>query len=235
MIDIHSHLLYGVDDGAKTIEESIEVLKDLKAVGYSDIILTPHYIKDSSYNSNKKNNLTILKKLKTEIKKNKLNINVYLGNEIYIDNNIEELLKTEEITSLNDSKYLLIELPMSGEYLGYQDIFANLINLDYKVILAHPERYLSFQKDYKKVEELAKIGVCFQCNMESILGKYGRHAKKLIKKMLKKHQVMFLATDIHHKKHNYDDYLEAKRLILKYINEDEYNKLVFENANNVIN
>ena len=146
MIDIHSHLLYGVDDGCKTIEESIEILKDLECLGYTDIVLTPHYIANSKYTSSKKDNEKKLNALKNELQKRQIHINLYLGNEIYIDEKIDSLLKDKKITSLNDSDYLLIELPMSGEFPGYEDILFDLISKGKKVILAHPERYFALRR-----------------------------------------------------------------------------------------
>lgn len=233
MIDIHSHLLYGVDDGAKSIEESLDILADLKRLGYTDVILTPHYIKDSHYDSKRSENLKRLKVLKEELKNNNIDINVYLGNEIYIDDDIEEFLNNDIISSLNDSKFLLIELPMSGEYPNYKEIFNYLIKKNYNVILAHPERYLAFQKDFSKVEELSDIGVYFQCNIESINGRYGKNAKKTIKKLLKNRKINFLATDIHHKRNN-EDFLKSKKSILKYIKEEEFNILTYENPSKII-
>lgn len=234
MIDIHCHLLFNIDDGSKSIEESISILKSLKELGYSDIIITPHYIKDSKYNSSKKNNTKLLNKLKEEIEKENIKINIYLGNEIYIDDDIIGLLNKNEISSLNDSDYLLIELPMSGEYENYVEIFSDLINNNKKVILAHPERYLSFQEDFNKIYELESIGVLFQSNIESIIGKYGKGAKKMIKKLLKNKKISFLATDIHHIKHDYDDYNKAFKKILKYISEDELNRLIIKNPKKVL-
>lgn len=234
MIDIHSHLLYGVDDGAKTIEDSISILSDLKDLGYTDVILTPHYIKDSHYDSTRSENLKRLKALREELQNNNININVYLGNEIYIDDDIEDFLNNNVISSLNDSNFLLIELPMSGEYPNYKEIFNYLIKKNYNVILAHPERYVAFQKDFSKIEELSEIGVYFQCNIESIVGRYGKTAKKTIKKILKAHKINFLATDIHHKR-NKEDFLKAKKLILKYITKEEFNILTYENPSKIIN
>lgn len=234
MIDIHSHLLYGVDDGAKTIEDSLSILSDLKDLGYTDVILTPHYIKDSHYDSTRSENLKRLKVLREELQNNNININVYLGNEIYIDDDIEDFLNNNVISSLNDSNFLLIELPMSGEYPNYKEIFNYLIKKNYNVILAHPERYMAFQKDFSKIEELSEIGVYFQCNIESIVGRYGKTAKKTIKKILKNHKINFLATDIHHKR-NKEDFLKAKKLILKYITKEEFNILTYENPSKIIN
>ncbi len=235
MIDIHDHLLFGIDDGAKTIDESIDVLKDMEKAGYKSIILTPHYIKDSNYSSSATNNYRKLKELKEALKENNININLFLGNEIYIDEEIYELLNKKEIYPLNGTNFLLIELPISGEYPGYQEIFSFLMSKGFNIILAHPERYLSFQKDYKKISELASLGVFFQCNLGSLLGKYGSGAKKLIKKMLKDKKVTYLATDIHHKKHDLNDFNKAKKIALKYISEIEFNKLVKGNPSLLLN
>ena len=233
MIDIHSHILFSVDDGARSIEESISILKDLKRAGYSSIILTPHYIKNSKYDSNREHNLKRLEVLKDEVKKNNLDINLYLGNEIYIDDDIISLLRDEEITSLNDSKYLLIELPMSGEYENYEDIFTDLIYRGYKVILAHPERYFAFQKDFNRVYELERIGVLFQSNIDSIIGGYGSNAKKMVKRLLKEHKLSFLATDAHRRK-NPDNFLKAHKRALRYIDDEYYQELVEGNASKLL-
>ena len=229
MIDIHNHLLFGIDDGSKSIEESVDVLKDLESIGYTDVILTPHYISNSRYSSDVVSNYYLMKELESSLKENNINIKLHLGNEIFIDDDIMGLIKNREAYTLNGSMYVLIELPMSGEYDGYQDIFDDLISSGCKVVLAHPERYISFQNDYNKALELENIGVIFQSNLGSLLGKYGMGAKKLIKRLLKDKKVTFLATDIHHKKHDLNDFNKAKKVALKYISEVEFNKLVKEN------
>ena len=234
MIDVHSHLLYGIDDGSKSIDESISIIKYLNEIGIKDIIITPHYINYSSYNSTKENNLMLLSKLKEEIKKNNINTNLYLGNEIYIDENISELIKNNIISSLNDSKYLLIELPMSGEKENYIDIFSDLINEGYIVVLAHPERYTSFQKDFNKIYELNDIGVLFQCNIGSIIGEYGKSPKKVLKRMLKEDLVFMFGTDIHHKKDDNNFLDKAKKKLKKYISEEKLDDLLENNAKKII-
>ena len=211
MIDIHSHLLYGIDDGSRSIVESAYIIKSLSEIGYTDIILTPHFINGSSYMSTREKNLDLLDRLKVE------------------------LFKEGIISSLNDSKYLLIELPMSGENEIYYDVFLDLINMGYKVVLAHPERYISFQKDFNKVYELKEIGVLFQCNVGSILGDYGSHAKKTIKRLLKEHLITFMGTDIHHKKENYNFAEKAKKKFSKYLTEDEINNIFENNARKLLN
>ena len=234
MTDIHCHLLYGIDDGSRSIEESVEVLRDLASCGYKNIILTPHYIKDSTYNSSAKENFKRLKILKEALYQNNININLYLGNEIYMDDDILDLLLRKEAYTLNGSQFLLVELPMSGEYPGYEEVFKELMSHGCKIILAHPERYLCFQKNFDYIYELAKMGVYFQGNIESIIGKYGEGAKVMIKRLLKEKRLAFLATDIHHKKHDYKDYDRAKDEILKIITKEEYNILVNINPGRLV-
>ncbi len=235
MIDIHSHLLFGVDDGSRTLEESVHVIKKLSEVGYTDIILTPHYINDSTYVSTREENLDVLKRLKVGLIRNNVNVNLYLGNEIYIDSEIANLLKNNIISSLNDTKYLLIELPMSGESEIYYDIFLDLINMGYKVILAHPERYISFQKDFNKIYELKELGVLLQSNVGSVLGDYGRGAKKTIKRLLKENLITFMGTDIHHNKEEYTFVLKAKKKMGKYLTQKQINNIFENNAKVLLN
>lgn len=234
MIDIHNHLLYGIDDGSKSIEDSVNIIREMSKIGYTDIILTPHYISHSKYNSPRDKNLILLENLRNALGENGIDINLYLGNEIYINHHIGDLLDNGKISSLNGSKYLLIELPMNGEY-DYLDVFEDLIYDGYKVILAHPERYHAFQKDFDKIYDLEEIGVYFQCNIESILGSYGKGAIKMVKRMYKEKKVSFLATDIHHKKRDYGKFDKAKKKIRKYLSSSEMEELLVENPSKMIN
>lgn len=234
MIDIHNHLLFGVDDGSKSIEESLKVLKFMEKSGYTDVILTPHYIDGSRYSNDRVNNLSRLETLKQELKNNNISINLYLGNEIYIDEDIQDLLKNNLISGLNNTNYLLIELPMSGEFTGYQEIFKELIKSGYKVILAHPERYLTFQDDYDLIYELLDMGVLFQSNIDSLNGKYGPYAKEMLINLLVDGKVSFLATDIHHEKHDEDGWNKAKKTALKYISLEDFKVLTEINPSRLI-
>lgn len=233
MIDIHSHILYDTDDGANSIEESIAIIKELISIGYDSIILTPHYIKDSKYAKSKNANNVKLNKIKDILKENNIDVNLYLGNEIYIDDDILSLLKKQEISTLSNSKYILIEIPLSGYHTYYKDIFRDLIKNDYKVILAHPERYYSFQKDFNKIVELYNMGVLLQGNINSIIGQYGKSAKKVITKLLKNNMLTFLSTDIHRVNNNYN-FEKVKNKTLKYISIDYWEDLTTNNARKII-
>ena len=235
MIDVHSHILFGIDDGSKSMDESISIIKNYNKIGIKDIIATPHYINNSSYMSTRENNLKILSTLKKELIKNNIDTNLYLGNEIYIDEEISNLVKKNIISPLNNTNCLLIELPMSGEREDYLDIFLDLINEGYIIVLAHPERYYSFQKNFNKIYELNDIGVLFQCNIGSLIGEYGKSAKKTIKRMLKEDLIYMFGTDIHHTKQDYDFLDKAKKKMKKYVSEDKINELIEKNARNLLN
>ena len=236
MVDIHSHIIYGIDDGSSSIEETIEILKKMKELGFDNMVLTPHYINGSSYVSNNKKKEERLKVIKEILNKNKININLFLGNEIYITDNIDKLLLNGEVSSINNSKYLLIELPLYNEVKGALDFLYELKVSGYVPIIAHPERYLYFQKDHNKLDELYASGVLFQCNYGSIVGSYGVKAKKLIKYMLKKNMVTFMASYVHKKISSlFDNFDIIIKKIKKVTKDDIFEKITNDNALKIIN
>lgn len=235
MTDVHSHILFGVDDGSSSIEESITLLKGLKEVGFNNVILTPHYIEGSDYCSSRSNNLEKYNELKKIVKDKKIGINIYLGNEIFIDDDIIEYIKEGKISSLNDTKYLLIELPFHNKIVNLEDTLYELSYAGFVPILAHPERYDFFQKDYKMVDSLRENGVLFQANYASILGYYDNKSKKLLKYMLKKGYIDFLGTDIHRTKKMFviDNFDKIEKKIVKIIGTDNYKKII-SNCNKLV-
>lgn len=196
MVDIHTHILPGVDDGSKTIEESLSIIEYLSECGFTDFVLTSHYIQNTKYNVNKKEREKILKELKKKLS-NK-DINLYLGNEVYLCEDILELLKKKEIANLNNTQYILIELPLTGYLNNLSNILCELTSQGITPIVAHPERYHFLQKNKKRIRELLEFNCLLQCNINSITGKYGKNAKKLMKWLLKNDLVEFLATDTHY-------------------------------------
>lgn len=234
MIDIHNHLINNVDDGSRSFEESIKVLSDLSSNGITDVILTPHFIPETKYVSSKIDNIKKMKELQNELKSNNIDINLYIGNEIYIDKNIVDYIKKNKMCSLNNTEYILVELPMSGIYPDYQDIFYSLIDIGFKVVLAHPERYTSFQNSFNRLYELRDLGVLFQCNIDSILGFYGKEAKKFMKRMLKEKLVSFIGTDIHNAKDDYSYIEKAKNKFKKYLSDSEIEDLLINNPKKII-
>ena len=191
MIDMHTHILPNIDDGSESMEETIKMLKEAKKAGFTDIITTSHYI-ENSYDITKRERKNIINEIKSKLDIENINIKLYNGAEAYISNNIYELIPT-----LNNSKYLLMELPMNNKVLYLDNVIYSLESKGITPIIAHPERYSYVQNDIKFVEELVERGVLFQSNYGSIIGKYGNDASKCAKKLLKKKLIHFLGTDTH--------------------------------------
>lgn len=231
MTDVHSHILFGIDDGSRTISESVELLKKLKSVGFNNVILTPHFILDSTYNSNYESNIKIYNELKERLISENIDINIYLGNEIFIDKNVPTLLEKNIITSLNGTKYVLVEFPMHNKLLNIEDILYEIRSKGYEVVIAHPERYDAFKEDYSIVDTLREDGFLFQSNYSSILGYYGKDSIKLLKYMLKRHYIDFLGTDIHRIEKTYviDNFKKIEKHIIKITGSEYYNKIQANN------
>ncbi len=227
-IDIHAHALPGIDDGAKNIEESIEVINYLVKSGITDIVLTPHYIQDTNYKANEVIRDNLLKELQEKIKPINSDINLYLGNEVYICENIIDLLERHEISTLNDSRYMLIELPLTGYINNLQNILWELSSYGIIPIIAHPERYQFIQKNRDRIKELLEFNCLLQCNVDSLTGKYGKKAKKLMKWLLKNNLVHFIATDTHYIEDSGELNWSYKKL-KKLIGETRYHELTYDN------
>lgn len=218
MKDLHTHLLFGIDDGCKSIDESIEILKKMSKAGIKEILITPHYIENSKYTCDNKNKRVLLSKLKERVKEEKIDVTLYLGNEVFYTDKFLELIDEDEIATLNKSKYLLFEFPMHNNYRNAGEIISKLISKGYTPILAHPERYKKFQETPELAEEYLRMGLLLQGNYTSLFGKYGRAAKKTLKYYIKRGWISFLGSDVHHD----FDYNE-KKLVRKIrkLNKDE--------------
>ena len=235
LIDTHNHILYGIDDGSNSLDESIQMIKSLKELGFTDLIITPHYIDGTEYNYNNLNKNRILDSIKKRIKEEKIDINLYLGNEIFINDNIIEYMNKREIMTLNNSKYLLMEVPFIQKINNLKEFLIKLINKGYVPIIAHPERYQFLQEDKDLIKEYIDMGILFQSNYASITGRYGRKAKKLFKYYLKKGYIFILGSDVHHDSSSfYSNFYKMKKKIIKIIGEDEFVKLTFTNPKLII-
>lgn len=234
-IDIHSHVIYGIDDGSKNLESSIEILKEYEKMGFTKIITTPHYIENTKYNYDNLQKNKILNELKKEIKKNKINIELYVGNEIFIARNIEELLELKKVSALNNSNYILIELPLEKTIDNLDDIIFSLRETNIIPILAHPERYECIQDNINYLDKLIDSGMLIQINYGSLLGIYGSKAKKTAKKLLKNKKVNFIGTDIHYPNSPiFNKMGKIRKKIIKLIGQEEANKIMYENANRIL-
>lgn len=199
MIDMHNHVLFGVDDGAFTIQESIEMILTAYRNGTKKMILTPHYYRDRNYLSTVSENTQKLNMLRNELEKRGCQMELFLGNELFIESDLDVLLETGKVLPLADSRYVLVEFPMD-EYKGeYDEYLYNLTVSGYKVIIAHPERYAFVQEKPAFCETWVENGYYLQSNADSL--KY-RNKKKVIDYLLKRGWLSFMASDAHNKYRN---------------------------------
>ena len=227
MKDIHSHLLVGIDDGSESFEESIKILKLMEKSGITDLIITPHYVENSQYNCNNKDKKELFKQLIEKKDENNININLYLGNEVFFTSNIIDLIKQGEIRTLNNTRYLLIEFPLHNIYNNTLEVIQRLVSKGVIPVLAHPESYEVFQNNPDIIKEYLRAGVLMQGNFTSLFGKYGPTPKKLLTYYLKNEWITFLGSDTHHEV-KYDA-RKLEKMLLKVTKDKYYVKDLMEN------
>lgn len=230
MVDIHTHIIFGIDDGSDTLDESIAILKSAYEVGVTDIILTPHYIDDGKNSYNNDGVAEKFIELKNRMQEEGIYIKLYLGNEVRDYGNIVDILEKTDAKTLADTKYILMEFPMNNEVNYIADSIYELKIRNIVPIIAHPERCYCFTSNYKLIKEIADEGALFQINLGSIIGKHGSEAKKIVKKMLKDNLVHFIATDTHSMSRNgYLDWEEARKALDKMVGRYMRKKLTIYN------
>lgn len=228
MIDIHSHIIYGVDDGGKTIEDSLSLLKEEVQQGVTDVICTPHYrrgmfeerssVIDEHFNE-----------VVECVKKNNLPINLYLGREIYFNHNVMDMIKNGHLKSLNNSGIYLLEFSYT-EDTEIDEIVYEMTRRGYKVVIAHIERY-QYIKDIEYLYSLKELGAYIQINASTICGANGHKEKKKVFNYLKEGLVDFVASDIHKSRINYMK--ESMKIVTKKFGEDMAEKIYTTNAKKI--
>ncbi len=196
MIDIHSHIIPAVDDGSRDLETSLQMIKNAAATGTDAIIATPHYF-GGRFELTADEAEAETEKLRQEIKNREINIEIYSGQEIFIDNHTVELFKQGTIRGLSHTDYLLVEFPMDRYREGYLDTIYELRLLGARPIVAHPERYIFVNENITLINQFAREGCLFQINTGSITGIFGRQVRNTAERLIKEGQCHFIASDAH--------------------------------------
>ena len=194
-VDIHSHILPGIDDGAEDISVSIEMVRQLTGLGYRKLITTPHIMSDTYKNTPQ----TILKAkdaLIVELKKSGLNTEIVVGAEYMLDEGLMEHIERHEVLTLSKN-YVLLELPYFTEPPNIYEVIFQLSLKGYTVVLAHPERYVYWYDDFSKYSKLKDRDVLFQINLLTFANAYAYHTRKIAENLVNNGMVNFLGTDIH--------------------------------------
>ena len=224
MIDFHSHIIPEIDDGSRSIEETMLLLEEAQKAGFTKIISTSHYLEDH-YEFNESSRKQFLDMLKIGASNLKLDLELYLGSEIYTSYDIVDLLKEHKASTINGTNYVLIELPMQSELPNLKNVIYELLGNGYIPIIAHPERYSYVKEDPNWLLEYIKLGVLFQANYGSIIGMYGKEAQKTVRLLLKNDMIHFLGSDVHRPKTIYSKMPEIKQELQKVLERDKFKKL----------
>lgn len=220
-IDIHSHLLPGIDDGAVTIEDTENLIKGLQEIGFKKFITTPHVMSDVWKN----NSIGINEKLSATIQELKvpgIDTRFKAAAEYMMDAEFRELLQKERLLTLKEN-YVLVEMSYLGPPIQLYDILYELQTAGYQPILAHPERYNYYHQSMDEYKKLKNVGCLFQLNMLSATGYYGEEVAKVSNSLLKEGLIDFIGSDVHHTRHLEDIY---KKIVLKNY---EYLTPIFQN------
>ena len=197
--DIHSHFIPGIDDGAQNLEQSMELLHAMHGLGYRKVITTPHSMSDG-YKNTPEIILGGLEKLRAEVRRTGLDIEVDAAAEYYLDHELENKVMDRTVLTFGDNM-LLFELPFISEPSVLLSIVFQMQTQGYKPVLAHPERYAFWYNDFSKYERLKDRGVLFQLNLVALSGAYGPQAKQIAEKLIDAGAYELLGSDCHNMNH----------------------------------
>jgi tyrosine-protein phosphatase YwqE len=198
--DVHSHLLPGLDDGVKSMEETADIIRIFQSLGYTKIITTPHVMQDH-YRNTPEIIHQGLTKTAEYLKEKKLTVTLEAAAEYYLDEFLVKQLETNtRLLTLGDN-YLLFETNFLSEPMLLNEFIFNATTQGYKLVLAHPERYVYLQNNMSRVEDLHDRGVLFQLNAASILGVYSRPVQTLANKLIDLGYVHMIGSDCHNMLH----------------------------------
>ena len=233
MIDIHSHILPNIDDGSRSIEETFNLIKEAKNVGFDAIVTTSHYM-EGYYETNVPEREVWLNAICENMQVKNIDMMLYLGNEIYMSENIIKLLEERKASTINDTSYVLFELPLNVEPFNLYDVIYELQQYKLVPILAHPERYSFVQKEPELIYDLVEKGVLMQANYGSVIGQYGRKAQMIVLKLLEGNMIHMFGSDVHRQNTIYPRIPQILAELNEIIGEEKLEELTTTNPSLVI-
>lgn len=198
-VDMHSHLIPGIDDGAKTIEDSMTLIKELSGMGFRKLYTTPHIMSDYFRNTPEIIHHG-LETVREAIKAEGIPVEIDAAAEYYIDDGFVKKLENEKLLTIG-ANYLLFEISYINCPDNIDDIIFRMQVQGYKPILAHPERYPFWHNNFDQYRVFRDQGVLLQLNLNSLSGYYGHDAKRIGEKLVENDLVDMVGTDCHHMKH----------------------------------
>lgn len=205
-VDIHSHLLPGIDDGVQTMDESMEVIKNFSDLGYKKLITTPHVMSDF-YKNTPEIILDKLELVRSAIKSAGLDIEIEAAAEYYLDEHFLELIENKQLLTFGENM-VLFETSFTSKPMYLKEVVFKLQTNGYVPVMAHPERYLYMMDDKELLHELYNAGVLYQINLNAVAGYYSRPVLKQAKYLIDQDMVSFVGSDCHNMNH-FDKFKES--------------------------
>lgn len=233
IIDIHSHILPGVDDGSDSLETSFRMLEIASENGISQIILTPHN-KPAHRNVPPHRIAARMQQLQDELDARQIGIELYPGSELYYRDGLAEELEDGETLTLAGSHYVLTEFSPGAEYEYIRNGIYSLQMHGYRPILAHAERYRNICLKPERAADLEEMGCYIQVNAGSIMGTFGFAARQFTRKLLKQQLVSFIASDAHDTGRRAPYLADCADYVAKKFGEDYRQEILYDNPMCVI-
>ena len=196
---MHSHLLPGLDDGAADLQASLKLIRSLHEMGFKKFWCTPHIMSDF-YRNDASSIMPALESVREALKAEGIPVEVYAAAEYYLDDGFIKKLADEKLLTLGE-KHLLFEVSYINAPENIDKVIFDMQLKGYRPIMAHPERYPFWYRDFEKYKTFRDQGVLLQVNMNSLSGYYGPDAKAIALKMVDEGIVDLLGTDCHHERH----------------------------------
>ncbi len=197
--EFHNHLIPGIDDGSDSVEESLEMIRRFEALGYQNIITTPH-VKIDHFPNSREIIQQGMKELQQVLQTENIRMNVRAAAEYFVDDHFMDLLETDDLMPITGNE-VLIEFSFMSEPLQLRDIVFKIQTKGYKPILAHPERFEYFHRQPEIYSELKDRGCLLQLNLLSLSGYYGRGVKDIAERLLEQKLYHYCGSDAHHLRH----------------------------------
>ncbi len=215
VVDIHSHLLPGLDDGVKSMEEATFILKLFQKMGYKKVITTPHVSREHYPNTQEKI-VNTLHEVREHLAGEQIDIKIEAAAEYFLDEVLMEQITGHEKLMTFDDNYLLFETSFINKPAFLEEAVFNMNANGYQPVLAHPERYYYLQADPELTQRLRDMNVHFQLNLLSLFGFYSREVRKFAQMLLKSEKADFIGSDCHSAHHANEIFknLNAKNLKL---------------------
>jgi tyrosine-protein phosphatase YwqE len=224
--DIHSHILPGIDDGSPDVETSLQLLQSLSDAGITRFICTPHVIGDMYHNTPQSIN-DALARLKKAVHQSGMQVELSAGAEYMLDDHFMELLRKKEPLMKLTKNYILTELSYSTAPTRLEEISFEININNYLPLMAHPERYSYYHRNYEAYFRLKELGFSLQVNLLSLAGYYGKNVTKAAKYILENNLASFVGTDLHHFNHlNVLTDSKSIKIFEKYLGDKIYNEFL---------